>query len=124
MKSRSARMLGYSVALGIVLAFGVYGSALWFLRPSVGYTVCADFETMPDNDDHLERWLLSQPRVSTVHLERNGRTLEVFYLINRNRFEPLPDLQGQCALLGYSGPGSAFRDCTTSKTQTGRAAHR
>jgi hypothetical protein len=109
MKSRSARILGYSSA--VVLALGVFGPALWFVRPTVGYTICADFETMPDNDDSLEQWLLGQPRVALAHIERNGRTLEVFYLINRNRFEKLPDVQGQCALLGYAGQASPFRDC-------------
>lgn len=95
----------------VLLGLGGVGSALWFIRPSLGYTICADFKTMPDNDDSLEQWLLSQPRVAMVHIERNGQTLKVFYIINRNRFEKLPDVQRQCAHLGYAGSAAAFRDC-------------
>lgn len=81
-----------------------------FLRPSVGYNICAEFASMPADDEALEQWLRTQPHVHNVYAKRDGRRLEVFYIINRSPFERLPDVQAQCAVLGYAGQVGPFRD--------------
>jgi hypothetical protein len=101
----------YGCAALIVLLLVALWLATGFLRPSVGYTMCAEFASLPADDQALEQWLRKQPHVHTVHAKRDGRTLEVFYIINRNRFQKLPDVQAQCAVLGYSGQVAPFRDC-------------
>ena len=112
MMARSRRTFAFAVVVALVLAgFALF--ALSYIRPSVGYTVCAEFASMPDDDEALERWLRNQPGVAggTVHTKREGDRLEVFYIANLSRFQKSPDLQAQCAVLGYSGQVAPFGDC-------------
>lgn len=109
---RSRQIYAFAVVIVLVLS-GFVWFALGYIRPSVGYTVCAEFASMPDDDEALEHWLRNQPDVAggTVHAKREGQRLEVFYIINRSRLQKLPDLQAQCVVLGYSGQVAPFRDC-------------
>jgi hypothetical protein len=70
--------------------------------------------------------LKAQPGVvdRTVHLCREGANPKVLRIIfirvcNLAYEPPFPDLDGQCAILGYSGPNAKFRDSDGSITCDG-----
>jgi hypothetical protein len=104
-----------TIAIVVLALLGV--GCYLFLRTahaSYGYTVAAEFASMPADDTQLADWLKDQEGVAagSVRVARSGRTLKVFFIMSRDltghpRF---PDLQGVCKNLGYAGQVGAFAD--------------
>ena len=110
----------------VLISLGVLSGAvvgLWLLvthsvNASLGYCVEWEFGQMPPNDDALVEWLKVQPGIisRTVQIRRfgaNGTELEVGLIQVRTLAgdPPFPDLDQQCAELGYAQPKGKFVDC-------------
>jgi len=78
------------------------------------FSVEAQFEQMPPNDEELEDWLKSHPAVApeSVGVYRNGKTLQVFFRQSRNYWSqaPTPNLDSKCKSLGYIGENAVFNE--------------
>ena len=101
----------------ILVGVAVLASAVLLVRhfcyADIGYTVMAQFATMPKDDSGLRHWLHAQPGVALAWTCRTNRTLKVFVLMTRNLSgrPRIPDLSAGCVALGYTGQDSGFRDC-------------
>jgi hypothetical protein len=110
----------------VLISLGVLSGAvvgLWFLfthnvHASLGYCVEVEFGQMPPNDDALVEWLKVQAGIipRTVQVRRfgaNGTELEISFIQQRTLAgdPPFPDLNQQCAALGYAQPKGNFVDC-------------
>jgi hypothetical protein len=120
MTAPKRRWFRFSLAMLVALAMGaiLYGS--WFaftslVHASIGYSMEAEFQTMPVNDLEFKAWLRDQPGVvqSTVHVARpRDRTVLVVFIMSRDLrgYPTFPDLDRACKALGYGGRAGAFRD--------------
>ena len=103
--------------IGIILiAVAVFAGGVLLIRhklhADLGYTVMAQFITMPKDDGGLRHWLAAQPGVNYAWTCRTNRTLKVFILMSRSLdgSPKIPDLEQGCSALGYAGQDSKFRD--------------
>ena len=105
-----------------MLSLALMAGAHWLREnafASIGFCVEAHFATLPADDRHLIDWLKTEPGVvaHTVHVKRFGvdrKSLRVIFIQSRNVIKqdrPFPNLDAQCAQLGYLGPDVTFRDC-------------
>ena len=101
----------------LVCVVAVVAGAVLLLRhtihASIGYTVMAEFSTMPKDDSGLRHWLHAQPGVVSAWTCRTNRTLKVLVVMSRSLAgsPKIPDLASGCSSLGYSGQDARFQDC-------------
>lgn len=114
-RNRRTLLFATTGALLVVATAAVCWRAVGFVRPSVGYALCAEFTTLPSDDAALEQWLRDQPDVvgHTVRVERSGATLSLFWIMSQDFLGDgrLPHVDAKCAELGYAGQVAPFRDC-------------
>jgi hypothetical protein len=112
--TRGKYLLVATVLIVVVVAAWV---GLRFIPASLGYSVEAEFASLPERDHELEEWLKTQPGVvsHTVHVWRKDgepKILRIGFIMVRDGWDrpPFPDLQGKCEALGYAGRTGPFRD--------------
>ncbi|HVS72309.1 MAG TPA: hypothetical protein VHQ47_13725 [Phycisphaerae bacterium] len=113
-----ARTRWYVFILALLVIGVVEG--LWLLSTtpaSYGYSVEAQFSSLPANDEALAGWLKARPGVvaRSVHVERggeDGKVLRVKFIQSRGLWGR-PATQGldqACRELGYGGVVEGFHD--------------
>jgi|SRR5690242_14795966 hypothetical protein len=104
--------------LVVVAVLAAVGAAGWWglhwIPFDMGYSLEAEFESVPPDDEPLQRRVRSHPGVylAGVNRQRVGHRwrIEVIFGLSRNGWEPrLPDLDAATADLGYRGPDGPFR---------------
>jgi hypothetical protein len=85
------------------------------LKASMSYCVEATFSELPANDEAFTEWLKNQHGIvpNTVHVRRFGDEVEVGFIQVRTITgdPPFPNLEQECAELGYRLASGRFRDC-------------
>lgn len=94
--------VGVAVLLVLLLARQL---ALQKVRASFSYGVRAEFREVPPEDKELEQWLASQPGVVRVGVGRDGKVIQVVWIMVQNlRGSPsAPDIRSEFERLGYRG---------------------
>lgn len=119
MEAKARRTFRLSICIVLVIATGA-AALVYCVRHFVyvpfGYSLVATFAKLPPDDERLTEWLKVQPGVSehTVLVQRiaaNNQTLKVIFVqVHNSAHEPaLPDLDAQCAAMGYHGQEEPFR---------------
>ena len=70
------------------------------------YSLKAQFERMPSDEQQFVKWLQSQSGIigDQVYVERDGHTLRIRFIMMQNAYgrPPMPNLSAACESLGYS----------------------
>ncbi len=117
--------------LRLLLWYGLFAAVVlgyyWLnhlIQIPYGYTVQADFDTLPPDDRALKSWLLVQPGIvaHTVHFGRVGpdrKIVRIMFTQVRNQAgdPPFPDFDKACRELGYTGGSSRFRHCVEGECE-------
>jgi hypothetical protein len=104
------------VGAALLLVAGAW-VGLHFIPASVGYTVEAEFASLPADDHELEAWLKTEPGVvpHTVYVWRKKaapKVVVVDFTMVKSEWgsPPFPDLEAACERLGYRGRVGKFKD--------------
>lgn len=108
----------------VLLCAGAYTALMHLVPASIGYCLEARFESLPESDDGLQKWLQRQPGVvsHTVFIHRFGLDEKlvsiIFTQVRTGAGNPaLPSIDAECQRLGYARPDGPFRYCVRSEKE-------